>query len=254
MRHAYYILGSLLIICIPTVPFLIKFHGQNISDDPSDWAAFASYIAGTIGTTFAMISAFFLLQTLRSQKEAVESQKQAVINQTLQAKKQLYEERLKPIGDSINEMLNSRTRIYSNKTLRERTNEIGLNFPKEGRGMLLDGEEDIAIGYLKILANYFVMVGTYHKLLDREEIQFDINYRTTDFIWPAAAFLALIGYPKIEEQLSTEQLSALDNAGFFIVADKLIDKHQSQNRDKSAVSPLLHFASRRPSKRQNRKN
>ena len=45
--------------------YFFVFHG-GLSDQPSDWGSFGSYLSGVITVPFSVISAYFLYQTYKS--------------------------------------------------------------------------------------------------------------------------------------------------------------------------------------------
>ncbi|MCW4148536.1 hypothetical protein OM427_03185 [Halomonas sp. 18H] len=66
--------------------YVINFWGLQPSDKPNDWAAFATYVSGTVGVAAVVATLFAFVITLRQQQKLINSQdKQLDI-----AKQQLY--------------------------------------------------------------------------------------------------------------------------------------------------------------------
>lgn len=64
--------------------FFLKFGSWPVSDSPSDWADFGTYLSGTVGVTAVLGTLVAFVVTLRQQKELLESQKQMLIDQKRQ--------------------------------------------------------------------------------------------------------------------------------------------------------------------------
>lgn len=86
MRSQYglIVVWVLILASIFIGAFFLKFGSWPTSDDPGDWADFATYLSGTVGVTAIVGTLRAFVITLRQQNELVESQKQIQIDQRRQ--------------------------------------------------------------------------------------------------------------------------------------------------------------------------
>lgn len=78
MKPAYFLAAGTIVSALFVGAFICKFGGYEISSEPKHWAEFATYLAGTVGTTLAGMSALFLWKTFQGQKTALELQSKAL--------------------------------------------------------------------------------------------------------------------------------------------------------------------------------
>ncbi|HLF33361.1 MAG TPA: hypothetical protein VI583_03930 [Cyclobacteriaceae bacterium] len=69
MRKLTVLLIIAILILIPSVLFIINFKNQIISDDITDWSAFGTYFAGTVGTLITILAILIVYVTFLNQKE-----------------------------------------------------------------------------------------------------------------------------------------------------------------------------------------
>lgn len=76
MRSQYglIVVWAVVIASVFVGAFFLKFGSWPMSDDPGDWADFATYLSGTVGVTAVVGTLFAFVITLSQQKELVKSQ------------------------------------------------------------------------------------------------------------------------------------------------------------------------------------
>lgn len=75
--------------------FFLKFGSWPTSDDPGDWADFATYLSGTVGVTAVVGTLFAIVRTLGQQQSLIDSQNDMLVKQDQQlelTQKQVDEE------------------------------------------------------------------------------------------------------------------------------------------------------------------
>lgn len=66
--------------------YFLKFGNWPTSNDPGDWAEFATYLSGTVGVTAVVGTLFAFVVTLRQQQKLIDSQDKMIVKQERQIK------------------------------------------------------------------------------------------------------------------------------------------------------------------------
>ncbi|MFU1517536.1 hypothetical protein ACM25P_03290 [Vreelandella alkaliphila] len=69
---------------IAIVLYIWNFWGRPPSEDPSDWAHFATYLSGTVGVTAVVATLFAFVKTLGQQQALIDSQEEMIESQKTQ--------------------------------------------------------------------------------------------------------------------------------------------------------------------------
>ncbi|MCI0508615.1 hypothetical protein C8E00_103468 [Chromohalobacter marismortui] len=82
LRQYWMLVASVLVAAIVAIGlYAVHFHGSSLSDNPGDWADFATYLSGTVGVAVLTATLIALVHTLYQQSVLVRQQDDLVQKQ-----------------------------------------------------------------------------------------------------------------------------------------------------------------------------
>lgn len=82
--HRKLLVGFALIAGVAIGAYVFRFWGWPLSENPSDWAHFATYLSGTVGVTAVVATLIVLVRTLGQQQALIDSQDKMLVEQRRQ--------------------------------------------------------------------------------------------------------------------------------------------------------------------------